>query len=401
MIADLPQLAQAGKGSYPLVSGSEDSLLGWEDAVKPLPAGHEIPAGGHRGLAADTAGSGYTTSVSQQPAGAAGSPTAFFSYARVDASIVRAFAEELRLAGINVLLDTEFLRPGERFETVIFDKVRSADALVFFVSPSSLQSKWVEAELLAFSEASNKVIVPVLINGAGYGDLPRGLARYHGLIVENDAAIPDVARHLAAALAWQVSNVRPPESEKLSPEAGRRGADLAASIAADIRAPVLDPQRVGNSVFLVHGHDHVFRDEVDQYLQTLGIQPVILSKARGGSRSLLDRFEALATQASFAVVLMSPDDLGASREQYEYERGGKHTLKYRARENVILELGFFYGRLGWDHVFVVRQSAENPWPDFEVPSDIVGAVILETSAEVDWREELADKLRDAKLLVSG
>jgi len=75
---------------------------------------------------------------------------------------VRLFAQELRSAGIQVLLDTEFLRPGERFENTILDNVRSADALVFFVSPSSLLSKWVEAELLAFGKESNKVIFPVV-----------------------------------------------------------------------------------------------------------------------------------------------------------------------------------------------------------------------------------------------
>lgn len=333
---------------------------------------------------------------------AAKPPTVFFSYARVDAPIVRLFAEELRAAGIDVSLDTEFLRPGERFEVVILDRVRSADALIFFVSPSSLQSRWVETELLAFSESSNKVIFPVLINGAGYEDLPGSLAAYQALLVPDDSAIPAAARQLAEALTSQLSTAnslsRPAE---LSPESGKRSADLAASIADDIRSPAPDPLKVANSVFLVHGHDHVFRDEVEEHLRTLGIQPVVLSKARGGSRSLLDKFETLATQASFAVVLVSPDDLGASRLQYEdRERGGEHTLKYRARENVILELGFFYGRLGWDHVFVVRKSAEHPWPDFEIPSDLAGAVIFGTSAEVDWRNELAEKLREAKLPMS-
>jgi len=311
------------------------------------------------------------------------------------------FARELRSAGLQVLLDTEFLRPGEKFETVILDKVRSADALVFFVSPSNLQSKWVEAELLAFSEVSNKVIAPVLINGAGFRDLPRGLARYQALTVAGDSEIPDAARRLAEALSWQVANSRPAESEELSSEVGRRVAGLAASIAADIRAPTPDPSRVRNSVFLVHGHDHRFRDEVEEHLQTLGIEPIILSRARGKSRSLLDRFEALATQAKFAVVLMSPDDLGAARRQYEdKERGGEKTLKYRARENVILELGFFYGRLGWDHVFVVQKPADYNWPDFEMPSDLAGAIGLAGPVDVDWRDELTDKLRNASLLIS-
>lgn len=356
---------------------------------------------GRRDRRHEMAGSGYTASMSRQPAGTPESPSAFFSYARVDASIVREFAEELRSTGIKVLLDTEFLRPGERFETVIFDMVRSADAMIFFVSPASLQSKWVAAELLAFSEASSKAIVPVLINGAGYKDLPPGLDSYLGLVVDDNLSIPAAASRIAdALLARQAAKSRPSEPEELSPEAGQRGADLAAGIAADIRTPVVDPRSAGNSVFLVHGHDLKFRDKVDEYLQTLGIQPVILSKVRGArSRSLLDRFEELATQASFAVVIMSPDDLGASRHQYEDpERGGQHTLKYRARENVILELGFFYGRLGWDHVFVVQKSAEHAWPDFEKPSDLAGAVI---PPEANWREELAERLREAKLLVSG
>jgi predicted nucleotide-binding protein len=114
-----------------------------------------------------------------------------------------------------------------------------------------------------------------------------------------------------------------------------------------------------------------------------------------------DEKRSLASQAKFAVVLMSPDDLGASRLQYENDkRGGEQTLKYRARENVILELGFFYGRLGWDHVFVVQKSAEHPWPDFERPSDLAGAVFFETSAELDWRHGLSEKLREAELHVS-
>src|SRR5262249_36996780 len=134
--------------------------------------------------------------MTQWPGKAAGSPVAFFSYARVDAPTVRLFAERLRSAGIEVLLDIEFLKPGERFETAILEKVRSADALVFFVSPSSLRSNWVEVELRAFSRASGKGIFPVLINGADYSDLPGDLAEYQAVLVRDDSEIPDAARRL-------------------------------------------------------------------------------------------------------------------------------------------------------------------------------------------------------------
>jgi predicted nucleotide-binding protein len=342
--------------------------------------------------------------MNEQPATAAETPTAFFSYARIDAPIVQAFAQELRSAGVQVFLDVEFLKPGDRFEKAILDKVRSADALVAFVSPASLHSKWVETELIAFSAASNKSICPVLINGADYHDLPASLAEYQALKVENSSAIPAVAHKLAETLSARLSGSRklsPEADRELSPEAERRATVLAAGIADGIRARVFDPAKAANSVFLVHGHDHGFRDEVEQHLQALGIQPVILSKVGAGSQSLLYKFQTQASQARFAVILMSADDLGASRLQYENsERGGEQTLKYRARENVILELGFFYGRLGWENVFVVQKPAKYTWPDFERPSDLAGAEFLDTSGELDWRQILREKLVEAKLLIS-
>jgi predicted nucleotide-binding protein len=297
---------------------------------------------------------------------------------------------------VQVLLDVEFLKPGERFEPAILDKLRSADGLAFFVSPASLQSARAMVELQGFAEASDKAIFPILINGAGYRDLPRGLDNYQPLLVENDSAIPAAAAKLAVVLH---SRIRQPR--ELTPEAERRATDFAAGIAADIRRPVTDPAKAANSIFLVHGHDHGFRDEVSRYLQTLGIRSVILSQVAGGSQSLLLKFQTHAAQAKFAIVLLSPDDVGASRRQYENgERGGTQTLKYRARENVILELGFFYGFLGWENVFVVQKPAEHTWPDFERPSDLAGADFFGTESETDWRDELTKRLRQAGLLQS-
>lgn len=107
------------------------------------------------------------------------------------------------------------------------------------------------------------------------------------------------------------------------------------------------------------------------------------------------KFETLATEAKFAIILISADDLGASRRQYEAaESGGKQTLRYRARQNVILELGFFYGKLGWEKVFVIEKPAERTWPNFERPSDLEGVDFFDTSGETDWRYELTKKLRE-------
>lgn len=60
-------------------------------------------------------------------------------------------------------------------------------------------------------------------------------------------------------------------------------------------------------------------------------------RARYGSRSV----------SRARTSLLCADDYGASRKQYEAPKVGDRALQFRTRQNVILELGFFYGKLGW------------------------------------------------------
>ena len=275
---------------------------------------------------------------------------------------------------------------------------RGASALACFVSPTSLESRSVEAELVAFAEAGDRLVVPVLIGGTGFDQLPPSLADYQAVVLDDQTEIDDVALNIAEIVT---SSVRVPAPR--SNESDYRASRLSSDLAADLRNPaasVADPESE-HSVFLVHGHDHAFREEVETHLDQLGIRPVVLSKVGGPSRSLFQKFETLARKARFAIVLLSADDFGASRSQYEHvDLGGTKTLKYRARENVILELGFFYGRLGWERVFVVAKPAPEVWPDFERPSDLAGIVFVEAATEYDWRFELTSSLVGAGLASS-
>jgi predicted nucleotide-binding protein len=120
-----------------------------------------------------------------------------------------------------------------------------------------------------------------------------------------------------------------------------------------------------------------------------------LSRARGSTQSLLQKFFKVAGDARFAIVVLSADDVGASRLQFDTDGVGERALQFRARQNVILELGFFYGRLGWENVFVVQRPADKVYPNFERPSDVAGAVFDQMDAEGIWRETLTEKLREA------
>ena len=71
------------------------------------------------------------------------------------------------------------------------------------------------------------------------------------------------------------------------------------------------------------------------------------------------------------------------------------ALQFRGRQNVILELGFFYGFLGWENVFVLLKKPDKVWPNFERPSDLEGVVFDEVDSSHRWKGYLTDRLAQA------
>ncbi len=137
------------------------------------------------------------------------------------------------------------------------------------------------------------------------------------------------------------------------------------------------------------------REEVENDLLEKGVETVVLSKIFGAEQSLFQKFLRWGRKAQFAVVLFSADDLGAARLQYEQENVGDKALKFRARQNVILELGFFYGRLGWANVFALLKPPAEVYPDFELPSDLAGILFDRTDPEGEWKSLLEKRLAAA------
>jgi predicted nucleotide-binding protein len=178
---------------------------------------------------------------------------------------------------------------------------------------------------------------------------------------------------------------------------------LAESVAADIRGsggdePEGAPPR---SVFVVHGQDGAFLAEVEQFLSSIGVKSIVLRRIGGPAQSLFQKFMQWGRETRFALVLVSADDFGASLMQYEAQGVGERCLQFRARQNVILELGFFYGHLGWENVFVLFKPADRVYPNFERPSDLDGVVFDNVDETGKWRDYLVAKLRDAGFDLSG
>lgn len=153
-------------------------------------------------------------------------------------------------------------------------------------------------------------------------------------------------------------------------------------------------------VFLVHGRDDARRLEVSDFLWRLGMHPTVLQDEPSGGDTVIEKFEKHAGAHSHVVVLATGDDLGALRdERYTtgtfgwVSDGFLSSLRPRARQNVILELGYFYAKPGRRHVTVLTTR------DVELPSDISGVVVIYLDS--DWKVELSRELRSAGLTIKG
>lgn len=137
---------------------------------------------------------------------------------------------------------------------------------------------------------------------------------------------------------------------------------------------------MSNRVFIVHGHDGEARETVARFLSSIGFEPIILNEQANKGRTIIEKVEANA-DVGFAVVLLTPDDIGRAKNATE--------LEPRARQNVLLELGYFMARLGRDKVCALRRG------EVSIPSDFAGVVWEAMDDAGAWRQKLGRELQAA------
>jgi predicted nucleotide-binding protein len=155
---------------------------------------------------------------------------------------------------------------------------------------------------------------------------------------------------------------------------------LAEATAAPAPWPHEQPPTVSvdGPIFVVHGHADVLRHELVRVLERATDRDVIvLHEQANAGRTILEKFEAHAASAAYAVVLLTGDDAGGPK-------GG--AAAPRGRQNVIFELGFFFGKLGRERVAVLLD------PEVEQPSDIAGLVYIPADPQGTWKQQLAREL---------
>lgn len=147
--------------------------------------------------------------------------------------------------------------------------------------------------------------------------------------------------------------------------------------------------RTKQNVFIVHGHDVDAANQVNLLIrQTSDLDVTILGDQSSRGQTVIEKLEVhLGDRSSFAVVLMTADDLGRAQNEV-----GDHP---RARQNVIFELGYALAALGRSNVAALYQ------PGVEMPSDFAGVVYIAFDENGLWKHNLLKELRDAGLPVDA
>lgn len=141
------------------------------------------------------------------------------------------------------------------------------------------------------------------------------------------------------------------------------------------------------NVFIVHGHDSALKLNVARTLEKLGLSPTILHEIPNKGNTIIEKLEDAAMHCSFAIILLTADDIGRSKTEKE--------LKPRSRQNVIFEHGYFIAKLGRDRTMCILDK------DVEKPGDLDGVVYVESVSDLEWQMKLVQELKAAGFNVSA
>jgi predicted nucleotide-binding protein len=157
-------------------------------------------------------------------------------------------------------------------------------------------------------------------------------------------------------------------------------------------------------VFIVHGTDHNALKELRSIIKETGLNPIILHEQPGGSMTIIEKLEACSKDIGFAFVLLTPDDAllpavqkfdinmrtNAVTPVWEYAK----DVVFRARQNVLLEFGYFIAKIGRRNVVCLyKENTELP---FDRPSDMHGIVYTPFKVSVnEVKERIKKELKAA------
>lgn len=188
-----------------------------------------------------------------------------------------------------------------------------------------------------------------------------------------------------------------------------------------------NPHSGNRKIFIVHGHDEVIKNNVELFLKSLELTPIILHKQADLGKTIIEKVEHYS-DVGFAIILLTKDDFGGALPCGQAHTDDLSLLKYlsnptqiqnlqkkdqnllldkflrwineifsllkpRARQNVIFEFGYFIGLLGRHKVAALCEDG------IDRPSDIDGLLYTPIDNNGIWKKKLAKEINAAGIMV--
>jgi predicted nucleotide-binding protein len=143
--------------------------------------------------------------------------------------------------------------------------------------------------------------------------------------------------------------------------------------------------------FIVHGRAPGPLDELTRWLKRTGRcpRPIVLKNEPSLGATVIEKFELHAGDVDVVFVLLTGDDRGGPKAS------SRAKARQRARQNVVFELGYFYGRLrrSSGRIIVLRKG------HIELPSDLHGLATIDISS--DFRAALPALRNELRALIQA
>ena len=293
----------------------------------------------------------------------------FLSYARSDAAMVDRIATDLKAEGVEVWLDRDQLTPGQSWVEQIEGAITRSDFLLFFISRSSLNSKWAireyEAAFTSLKRSGGSRIIPILLEEGP--QLPASLAsiQYADFTKSHYAGMRDLIRALRKA----------PSGPK--PNEIVNAADFAREVAGEV-AKLLGLEHAKSPTAVPHDDKLVFvitafQPDMDPIFEGIaaaaGAVGLVAKRVRDveGDYRITDKIVEMIQSARLIVADLTDD-----------------------RPNVYFELGYARG-LGKRVVTIARKESKihfdvKDWKYLEY----VDSRVLERDLRARFEHEIAD-----------
>ena len=177
---------------------------------------------------------------------------------------------------------------------------------------------------------------------------------------------------------------------------------------------------LSKDVFVVHGTDFAPVKELKAIIEEAGLIPIVLHEQASKGMTIIEKLEKYSN-VGFAFIILTPDDKGfdgkgvqkllssfmgkqnftqmefefyltvaPSGKAEEFVRNFIALFRDRARQNVVLEFGYFMGKLNRERICCLYKG------DIELPSDMQGICYVHFNNSVnEVKDMILKELREA------